>query len=77
MAGYHANKSGYWTNDGVYHAPGTVMVKNRSMNPGNARALRRGIRREQAFVALAKRALKGTGITVSRRSFGRKPARKR
>lgn len=48
------------------------MVKNRSMNPCNVKALRRAIRREQAFVAVAKRALKGTGITVRRTaSFAR------
>lgn len=49
------------------------VVKNRRMNPANPRALRRAIRREQAFVALAKRTLKGTGITVKRSSsFARK-----
>jgi len=49
------------------------VVKNRRMNPANPRALRRAIRREQAFVALAKRTLKGTGVTVRRTaSFARK-----
>lgn len=49
------------------------VVKNRRMNPANAKALRRAIRREQAFVSLAKRTLKGTGITVRRTaSFARK-----
>jgi hypothetical protein len=76
MAGYHANKSGYWTQDGQYHPPGSVWVKNRRMNPGNASALRRGIRREKAFIALAKRALRGTGISVSRRSFATKRRRR-
>lgn len=75
--GYHLNKSSYWTNDGQHHAPGTVWVKNRQINPGNARALRKGIRREKAFISLAKRALKGTGISVSRRSFARKTTRRR
>jgi hypothetical protein len=47
-------------------------VRNRSMNPANPRALRRAIRREHGFVALAKRVLRGTGITIGRRSFGGK-----
>jgi hypothetical protein len=54
-AGYH------WAKDGS----GKV-VRNRSMNPANPRALRRAIRREGAFVALAKRALKGSGYTFKR-----------
>lgn len=45
-------------------------VRNRSMNPANPRALRRAVRREHAFVALAKRVLRGTGISIGRRSFG-------
>lgn len=77
MSGYHLNKTGYWTASEGYIAPGTKWVKNRSMNPGNARALRRSIRREQSFIALAKRALKGTGISVSRRQVARKIGRKR
>lgn len=77
MSGYHLNKSGYWTMAEGYIAPGTKWVKNRSTNPGNARALRRAIRREQSFIALAKRALKGTGISVSRRQVARKIGRKR
>ena len=52
-------------------------VKNRHMNPTNARALRRAIRREHAFVALAKRTLRGTGITVKRAaSFARSRTRR-
>lgn len=53
-------------------------VRNRSMNPANPRALRRAVRREQGFVALAKRVLRGTGITIGRRSFAskRKSARR-
>lgn len=47
--------------------------KRRRMNPANAKALRRAIRREQAFIKLARRSLKGTGITVGRTaSFARK-----
>ena len=52
-------------------------ARNRSMNPANPTALRRAIRREQAFVVLARRVLKGTGITIGRRSFGKKIGRKR
>jgi len=65
MGGYHTNKTGYWTKGG-YVPPGSKLVKNRRMNPGNARALRRSIRREKAFVGLAKRVLRGTGLTVKR-----------
>lgn len=65
--GWHLNKQ-----DGKYGPKGTYWVRNRSMNPGNARALRRAVRREKAFVSLAKRVLRGTGISVSRRSFGSK-----
>lgn len=77
MSGYHLNKTGYFTHSEGYIPPRTKWVKNRSANPGNARALRRAIRREQSFVALAKRVLRGTGITVGRRSFAKKTARKR
>lgn len=56
---------------------GSYEVRNRSMNPTNPRALRRAVRREHAFVAVARRVLKGTGISIGRRSFGRKVARKR
>lgn len=55
----------------------TYCVRNRRMNPANPRALRRGIRREKAFIALARRALTGTGITIGRRSFAKKTARRR
>jgi hypothetical protein len=70
--GWHLNKQ-----DGKYGPAGTYWVRNRSMNPGNARALRRAIRREKAFVSLARRVLKGTGISVSRRSFARKAKARR
>jgi len=64
--GMHLNKSGYWTKDG-FIAPRTKCVTNRTMNVGNARALRRSIRREQGFVKLAQRSLKGTGYKIARR----------
>lgn len=59
--GYHLDK-----------AKGIKCVKNRRMNPGNARALRRSIRREAAFIGLAKRALKGSGYTFKRTGVARK-----
>jgi len=43
------------------------MVKNRTMNVANPKALRRAIRREQGFVKLAQRSLKGTGYKIARR----------
>jgi len=64
--GKHLNKSGYWTKDG-FVAPGSKWVTNRTMNVGNAKALRRSIRREQGFVKLAQRSLKGTGYKIARR----------
>lgn len=56
-----------------------VMVprKRRRMNPANPRALRRAIRREQAFVALARRSLKGTGLVIHRSSSFAHKKRKR
>ena len=63
-AGYHADK-----------ATGTKCVKNRRMNPGNAKALRRSIRREAAFIGLAKRTLKGSGYTFKRTGVARKRKR--
>ncbi len=64
--GQHLNKSGYWTRSG-FVAPRTKCVTNRTMNVGNAKALRRSIRREQGFVKLAQRSLKGTGYKIARR----------
>jgi len=64
--GYHLDKK-----------TGTYEVRNRSMNPANPRALRRAVRREHGFVALARRVLRGTGISIGRRSFARKGVRKR
>lgn len=45
--------------DMMTDAFGGATRKRRSMNPGNAKALRRAIRREDAFLNLAKRALHG------------------
>jgi len=44
-----------------------VAPKRRRMNPGNAKALRRAIRRQESFVKLAKKALKGTKYTITTR----------
>lgn len=63
-AGYHLDKQTQ-----------SKCVKNRRMNPGNARALRRSIRREAAFIGLAKRALKGSGYTFKRTGVARKRKR--
>ena len=45
----------------------TGIRKKPRMNVANPRALRRAIRREQGFVKLARRALKGTGYTITTR----------
>lgn len=50
----------------------TVQKKRRRMNPGNAKALRRAIRREEAFVNLAKRSLKGTKYQITTRTSSRR-----
>ena len=50
----------------------TKCVRNRRMNPGNARALRRAIRREASFVGLAKRTLRGSGYTFKRTGVAKK-----
>jgi hypothetical protein len=44
-AGYHLNKSGYWTKRYGYIGPGTVCVKSRRRNPLNPRALSRAMSR--------------------------------
>jgi len=47
----------------------------RRMNVTNAKALRRAIRRTDGFVKLARKALKGTGYTITRRGATKKPMR--
>lgn len=55
---------------------GTVTTRKRpSMNPANPKALRRAIRREEAFVNLAKKALKGSKYTITTRGAARRPRR--
>lgn len=46
--------------------------KRRRMNVANPKALKRAIRREQGFIKLARRTLKGTGYSISRRGFAQK-----
>ena len=53
--GYRLNKSGYTTKDGTYHPPGTKLVKIRSRNFANDKALRKAISRAQGFDRLVKR----------------------
>ncbi len=50
---------------------GMPMRKRRRMNAGNAKALRRAIRRTDAFVGLAKSALKNTGFKIVSKSAGK------
>ena len=45
--------------------PGGMPRKRRRMNPGNVRALRRAMRRQDAFVKLARRALKGSKYRIA------------
>jgi hypothetical protein len=73
--GYHWNKTFSYAR-GL--PAGSFLVRNRSLNPANARALRRGVRRQQAFIALARRVMKGTGMTIKRSGMGgpRRRARK-
>lgn len=58
--GYRYNKSGYFTKDGQYHAPGTKLVRVRTRNPANVRALRRALSRVESFGGIVKRARKTT-----------------
>lgn len=53
------------------NAAGEVVQRRRRMNVGNAKALRRAIRRQQGFVKLAKKALKGTGYKITRAGSSR------
>jgi len=50
---------------------GMMRRKRRRMNAGNAKALRRAIRRTDAFVGLAKSALKNTGFKIVSKSAGK------
>lgn len=52
--GFHLNKQ-----DGKYGAAGTYCVRNRSLNPLNPRALKRGLRRAERFEKFARRTVNG------------------
>ncbi len=62
--GHHLNKSRYYREHGVglfgggMVEKGTLCVKNRSMNVGNTRALRRALRRAYGFEKLAMRTIR-------------------
>lgn len=55
--------------------PGTALMvtgrKRRRMNPTNVKALNRAVRRTDAFVRVAKNALKNTGFKVVSKSSGK------
>lgn len=57
--GYRLNKTGYYTKAG-YVPPYSKYVKIRRTNPGNARALRRSLRRVESFAGLVSRTRKAT-----------------
>jgi len=56
--GFHPNKSVSRARATLGAAPGTICVRNRSMNVANPRALRRGLRRVAGFGKLAARTRK-------------------
>lgn len=58
--GFRKNKSSYFLRDGTFVMPGSRCVRIRRINPGNGRAVRRAIRRENSFVKLAV----GTGLVA-------------
>lgn len=70
-------RTGYMTCPRGYHpdkATGTRCVRNRRMNPANPQALRRALRREEAFIRMARR----TGlVTVPKAKRVRRAASKR
>lgn len=88
MGGYHPNKAlvryanalargGQRTDPRTRPRVVNECVRNRAMNPANPRALRRAIRREAAFVALARRTLRGSGYTIKRTGLARKKTTRR
>jgi hypothetical protein len=58
MAGFHPNKSGYFTMSEGYVAPGTKCVRNRRRNPLNPRALDRA----ESRIAGAGNAIRSLGF---------------
>lgn len=80
MRGYHANKSTYETRGGgtsrwggpgtlQIHPKGSTMVRNRRMNVGNARALKRALSRAGGFARLARRVMSFTHPRAGRGHF--------
>lgn len=64
--GQHPNKSTYYTRNGRVDK-GSRMVPNRHMNVGNARALKRALRRAHGFARLARSVM---SFTVTGRKHG-------
>lgn len=65
--GRHYNKQGYWTRQG-YVQKGTKLVTNRHTNVGNARALKRSLRRAHGFARLARHVM---SFEITGRKHGR------
>jgi hypothetical protein len=87
MRGFHLNRSTYETRGGgtsrwggpgtlAVHPKGTVMVRNRRMNVGNASALRHALRRAYGFERLARRVLHLTSPKRHFSGFKKKRARR-
>ncbi|MGH8566963.1 MAG: hypothetical protein ACREXU_02850 [Gammaproteobacteria bacterium] len=72
--GYHWNKS-YSYAKGL--PEGSFLVKNRSMNPLNPRALRRTVRRQRGAVGLMRGVLSGSGYTIKRVGLPGKRSKRR
>jgi len=81
----HPNKSTYVTRGGgtsryppglMVHPKGTELVASRRMNVGNARALRRALRRARGFAKLAHKVLRATH-QFKGKGFGRAKARRK
>lgn len=73
--GTHLNKSTYYRN-GQRIPKGTVCVKNRHMNVANGRALRRAIRRAEAFKKVAIRTVRFLNPTQKKKFGGFKKGRR-
>jgi len=63
-SGFHPNKQTSMARATMGAAPGTICVRNRSMNVANPRALRRGLRRVAGFGKLAQRSRKTIKATA-------------
>ncbi len=73
-SGFRPNKSAYFLKDGTFVAPGSRCVRLRRINPANGKAVRRAIRRENAFIGMA---VKTGLVRAPRASRVRKAAGKR